>query len=308
MKETTYILWTIIIVAFFFFGKTLTASPQQPDFIIYNGDTIPIYNLILEQYLNKTKLEENESLFGLTFRDGASLNCWRGYQAIYQIENDSLYLKHIISCGELNSNDSLDQTASLSRIKVLFENKIINNRVHLDWHSGDISLPNGELLRWDGVFHKTFINEILISIKNGVITETIEIENYVDDPKRLDRYDYYSPLFTIYKNVKKKLKWRDLPDDGRFWWEDFQVTIGKDGKISEVLNLEEDAEPEYALAVKESLSDLSWDIIKKAGKPIEQSYILSLEFDFLFRRVSDLNIDFLKKEQKRLKRNRNNNR
>ncbi|WP_139181089.1 hypothetical protein [Winogradskyella thalassocola] len=111
----------------------------MPDYIIYKGDTIPIYNLILEKYFQKTELEDKGSLFGLKFREGASLNCWRGYQAIYMIENDSLFLKNIIDCGERN----IDQLASSKRIIEIFGNKENNGKVFIDWFSGDFTIPNG---------------------------------------------------------------------------------------------------------------------------------------------------------------------
>ena len=82
----------------------LFASPQMPDYIIYGKDTIATYNLILESYLQRQDTSEIDKLFGLSFRDGSSFNCWRGYQAIYKIENDSLFLVYIINCGELRNS------------------------------------------------------------------------------------------------------------------------------------------------------------------------------------------------------------
>jgi hypothetical protein len=67
----------------------LFASPQVPDYIIFKNDTIPTYNLIVEQFLQQ-KEKDNGQLFGLSFRNsvdgslGTSFNCWRGYQAIYK--------------------------------------------------------------------------------------------------------------------------------------------------------------------------------------------------------------------------------
>jgi hypothetical protein len=71
------------------------ASPQSPDYIIYKGDTLATYTLILEQYFQLQEKADQGKLFGLSFRDGATFNCWRGYQAIYKIDNDSLFLVDI---------------------------------------------------------------------------------------------------------------------------------------------------------------------------------------------------------------------
>src|SRR5687767_12385693 len=95
-----------------------TASPQMPDYIIFQGDTIATYNLILEQYLQRQEKTESEKLFGLSFRNssngGFSFNCWRGYQAIYKIDNDSIFLVDIISCGE-RRNDKLTKLLLLKK-------------------------------------------------------------------------------------------------------------------------------------------------------------------------------------------------
>lgn len=86
------------------------ASPQSPDLLIYKGDTTRVYTLLLEEYFNQKKENDDVEgqLFGLNFRDGASFNCWRGYQAIYKIDNDSLFLEQITSCNEYYYSDSID--------------------------------------------------------------------------------------------------------------------------------------------------------------------------------------------------------
>src|SRR5204862_486411 len=78
----------------------MCASPQLPNYIIFRGDTIATYNLMLELYFQNQGTTDHGKLFGLSFRDGASLNCWRVYQAFYEFDNDTLFLADIISCGE----------------------------------------------------------------------------------------------------------------------------------------------------------------------------------------------------------------
>jgi len=99
----------IIIFILTFWTPELSASPQMPDYIIYGKDTVATYNLILELFFQRQDTAKTEQLFGLAFRDGASFNCWRGYQAIYKIENDSLFLVDIINCGELR-NGKIEKT------------------------------------------------------------------------------------------------------------------------------------------------------------------------------------------------------
>lgn len=161
----------------------------MPDYIIYGKDTIATYNLILELYLQRQDTTKTEQLFGLTFRDGASLNCWRGYQAVYKIENDSLFLIDIINCGELRSR-KIDKTQSLEKINSIFGEMLINEKVYINWFDGYINFPlTDKILRWDGVFYTIFEKEKVITIRNGLVRNIEVVDNYLDDPKRIDRRD-----------------------------------------------------------------------------------------------------------------------
>jgi len=256
------------------------ASPQSPDYIIIKSDTIPVYNLILEQYLQKRETSSQGNLFGLEFRDGASLNCWRGYQAIYLVENDSVFLKEIIRCGELRSGLPIDQEASRKRLIDVFGQQVKNRRVHLDWYSGDFNLPKGNLLRWDGVFHKTFDKETLVQIENGKVKGISEITNYEDAPDRINR-KYGDNISDILFKELQKIKWKST--DKFDCSEKYFVTIGKDGKISNVAMVGYESEEEikahwdkkelnYCLStLNKRLKGLEFDIVKMNGKPIEET-------------------------------------
>ena len=287
MRKTKKNFRSILIIVILFLSQNSFAkpnrfvSPQMPDYIIYKGDTIPIYNLILEKYFQKIEKSNKGSLFGLKFREDASLNCWRGYQAIYAIENDSLFLKNIINCGERK----IDKSASEKRIKEIFGNKLINGKVHINWFSGNFAIPNGELLRWDGVFHKTFENEILIKVQNGKVREISKIENYEDDLKRINR-KYTDTMSKVMFNELYKLNWKNKKN---FDCSDkYLVTIGKNGKVTKVIMPEYKTKKEikefwdrneynYCLkTVLKGLRGLKFDILKKNGKPIEESVYLEI--------------------------------
>lgn len=281
MRKTKNIIRSILIIVILFLSQNSFASPQMPDYIIYKGDTIPIYNLILEKYFQKTEKSNKGSLFGLKFRESASFNCWRGYQAIYEIENDSLYLKNIIDCGERKINKS----ASENRMNEIFGNKVINGKVYIDWFSGDFTIPNGELLRWDRVFHKTFEKEILIKVNNGKVREISKVENYIDDPKRINR-KYGDTISKIMFNELNKLNWNNKKDFDCS--EKYLVTIGKSGEVTKVIMPEYQTKKEvkefwerneynYCLkTVFKGLKDLKFDILKMKGKPTEENVYLEI--------------------------------
>ena len=274
----------LIVLLFLFLDKQLIASPQVPDYIIYENDTIPTYNLILEKYLQK-KNPNQDKLFGFSFGGpqnlcmGITVNCWRGYQAIYKIENDSLFLSDIIVCHSIRN---IDKELSNKNMYALFGSRVKNNKVFIDWFRGNISFPTkskdkqNEIIRWDGVFEIIFLFETLVKIDKGKIKSIKEIENYVDDPNKINRKEndtISNVLFDKIQNYKKELE------------EDkYRVRINKKGKIDRVeLDLTKEEKKEYYLliekiiafrcwtrSIKKALKGLEFDVIKRKGKPIEE--------------------------------------
>lgn len=259
------------------------ASPQLPDYIIYKGDTLATYTLLLEQYLQIQEKTDQGKLFGLSFREGATLNCWRGYQAIYRVDNDSLFLVDIISCGE-RRNSTINKAESADKLKSIFNAKVINDRVYIDWFSGDLKFPiTNKVLRWDGVFYTIYEKEKVISISKGNILSTQDVENYVDDPKRIDRKDKNKISDIIFKKLKK-LKFRNKED---FDCSDkYMVTIDENGDVSKVRMLYSDEEveeyyerDEYNFCIQKlfgALKSLKFDIIKDKGKPIAEDIYIEI--------------------------------
>ena len=272
---------SVFIVFLTLSHSQLFASPQLPDYIIYKGDTIATYTLILEQYFQKQEKTDQVKLFGLSFRDGGSLNCWRGYQAIYIIENDSLFLADIIYCGERRCG-KIDKAASVEKMKTIFNDKFLNNKVFIDWFSGDMKFPlTNKVLRWDGVFYTIYEREKVLSISNGKIFAIDDVENYVDDPKRIDRKDKNKISNILFKSLKK-VRWKNKEDYDCS--EEYMVTIDESGNVSRVRMLYSDEEvekyyekDEYHFCISKvfnALKSLKFDIIKDKGKAIaEEIYI-----------------------------------
>ena len=264
----------------------------MPDYIIFKGDTIATYNLILEQYLQRHDTAKTEQLFGLSFRNstngGVLLNCWRGYQAIYKIANDSLFLVDIINCGE-RRNGRIDKAASIEKMKSIFGANVINDRVYIYWFLGDLSFPlNNKLLRWDGVFYKIYERETVVSFVFGKVFKMENVENYVDNPKAIDRKDKDKISNILFKKIKKA-KWINV--DSIDCSEKYLVTIGKDGKVSKVTMLGyqsqdtidkywERNEYDYCInTIYNSLKKLQFDILKDKGKPISEDIYIEIWFD-----------------------------
>jgi len=267
----------IISLILLLFSLGLFASPQMPDYVVYGKDTIATYNLILEQYLQKQDTSKTEQLFGLTFRNGASFNCWRGYQAIYKIQNDSLFLVDIINCGE-RRNRQFNKKESIEKIEAIFKDKLVNGKVFINWFSGYINFPlSDKVLRWDGVFYKIFEKEKVITISNGLVSKVEDVNNYIDDPKRIDRRDKSKISDLLFKKLKK-VKWKNSNDFD--CGTKYLVTIDEEGNVSKVRMLYTDEEiekyyekDEYNFCIEKmfnALKSLKFDIIKDKGIPISE--------------------------------------
>ncbi len=274
-------------------------SPQLPDYLIYKGDTLVVYSLILENYFNSINSIDKGEIFGLKFREGASFNCWRGYQAIYEIINDTLFVKGIIDCGERYSKEEINTKESNEKLKLIFKNKFKNDRVLADWFTGEFSLPKGDVLRWDGVFYKSFEKEVLVSIKEGKVVNTFEIENYIDFPNRANRRYNDKPAILVF-NKLKLLNWKELDD--KDCSEEYLIIIGENGTIEkvsmyaykeeEIKDFWELGEYNYCIrSIKDGLKDLKFDIIKVRGKKVEEEIYLELWYDPAKKSLHELVID-----------------
>jgi hypothetical protein len=167
-------------------------------------------------------------------------------------------------------------------MKSIFGEKLRNGKVYIDWFEGDISFPlTNTVLRWDGVFYKIFEKEKVISISKGVVLKTEDIENYVDDPKRIDRRDKNKLSDILFKELKKT-KWKN--SKGYDCGEKYLITIDENGNVSKVRTQYSEKEieefyekDEYKFCIDQmfnALKSLKFDIIKNKGIPISENVYL----------------------------------
>ncbi len=263
------------------------ASPQLPDYIIYQKDTIPIYDLLLEKYLKQLSPGADD-LSELVEEPFISTNCGRGYQAIYEVANDSLFVVGIITC---NSIDHIDTAMSQRNLSHVFGNKVKEGKVLVDWLDDEISFPlvdtRNEIVTWDGFFEYVFLYENLLQIKQGKVVATTLIENYVDDLDGINR----KKADEVAKIMLEKLRlyrWKKLEKFDCSYL--YAIRINKAGIIDQVkivpleikiLSRQELKECRNCIrslnAALKSLS-LQFDIIKRKEVPVEQEVFIELFF------------------------------
>lgn len=269
-----------IIFFILILSSTAFGSPQAPDFLIVENDTIPIFFLPLEPYL-----VEHESNFINQLRNNLnrpiSFNCWRGYQAIWKLDNDKLYLTDFKSCGIKEFEDPQNV------LKTAFPDQYKNESVFAYWVSTSIAIPKGDFLKWDGVFGRTYESEQLFHFKKGLMENTEIIQNYVDLENGFSRLNDSLVTDAMYQKIKL-LNWDKLGE--KFCDEDYEVTINSKGKISKVrfTNYGESkweyfwysfSERKCRRAIQRQLKGMQFDIIKWNGKPYEETFWLQLFYD-----------------------------
>lgn len=254
----------------------LLASPQQSELLIVQNDTIPIYQILLPLDM-ANNLIINNGIIDTTEAFPVALNNWRGYRGIWKLENDSLFLVGFYSAY---GSHNLEQ---------LFPSKIKDGKVLADWYNSTLIIPKGRVLRWDGIFERTYVEEEHLKFHNGRVTSRKTIHNYIDLPKGVNRLTQnpYSPqdvqdviVAALFNHiVSRKTDWNAL--DEHYWQgieDDYTITIGANGRVVSV----KDGLDEHSRVTrffKRRLRGLQFDIIKFNGKPFKESIILEIKLN-----------------------------
>ena len=128
---------------------------QAGDILSYNGEKTTIATEPLKPYL-KTRSDVS-----FIYKSTALV---RGYIGTWEIKSKKLYLISLL--GFVNNNEKVD-------LNYLFPNK---TEVFADWFSGDIRIPEGELLEKINLgYASVFEKDRILTIKEGIlISETVK--------------------------------------------------------------------------------------------------------------------------------------
>ena len=128
---------------------------QAGDILSYNGEKTTIATEPLKPYL------ETRSDVSFIFKSTALV---RGYIGTWKIKNKKLYLVTLV--GFIENNEKVD-------LKYLFPNK---TEVFADWFSGDIRIPEGDLLQNINIgFASVFARDRVLNFNKGqLISETVK--------------------------------------------------------------------------------------------------------------------------------------
>ena len=138
---------------------TLTA--QVPDLLVLDADTLGMFSNPLESAFSDTNPRPE-----YIFPDGCiSTACWRGYQAVWGIVTDSLFLTSVRSCCD-------ESTLSASRIENLLGRRSQNGRVFADWYTGHLIVAIGERVHYVHMgYASTYDEYLLLTVVGGGMTK-----------------------------------------------------------------------------------------------------------------------------------------
>tara|TARA_A200000113_G_C8766651_1_gene322933 strand:- start:383 stop:811 length:429 start_codon:yes stop_codon:yes gene_type:complete len=128
---------------------------QAGDILSYSGEKTTIATEPLKPYL-KTRSD-----VGFIYKSTALV---RGYIGTWEIKSKKLYLVSLV--GFIDNNEKVD-------LNYLFPNK---TEVFADWFSGDIRIPEGELLEKINLgYASVFEKDRILTFKEGIlISETVK--------------------------------------------------------------------------------------------------------------------------------------
>ncbi len=270
-------LTTLIVLTF---TSKLFSTGQIPDLLVLGNDTLRLFANPLESYFQQGHTREFPDLRGC-----GSTACWRGYQAIWTIIENKLYLLRIQSCHTGNwCNDT--HPANLQQ---MFRGKFSNGKVLADWVTDSLIAPHGKRLRYIHMgYSSTYEYDKLIYVRNGNVEFIKDFHNVVSGTKRLSRYDDSLVHRTIFNLVDKNIRWNKLEKDEEDWWfEEVEITITKNGKTrvdKESLTIDE-----YYPELKRILKKVKWEVVKRFGLPYEERIRFTFYFDYKHKRVLDNN-------------------
>ena len=157
-----FFLITILSLSIF----SLKATMQEGDIVIFNNDTLRSLTYPLNSYPNFKAIKDS---IQNKYNWGCTAN-WTGYQCVWKIEDDKLFLIEIKApCGGKERVD----------LKELFGKEFQNNRVYADWFTGTLVTGKGETLTH--LLDKRFVTEedIVINILSGEFIDSESFTNFV---------------------------------------------------------------------------------------------------------------------------------
>lgn len=145
------------------------STAQRGDILVLKGKKYSIYTNPLRPFLDRNpgRLPESNII---------STSNWRGYVATWEVKNDRLVLTDV---GMLQSVGKPSRVSPSTEIRSVMAKMFPEqNEVLADWFTGNIIIPDGELVSYVHMgYASTYSKYIILQVKNGVITRNWTADN-----------------------------------------------------------------------------------------------------------------------------------
>lgn len=189
----------LIILTWITFLSTASATGQEGERIIWKGQKYEMLTIPLFQ------CHEFDSLGRKMEREASITSLWRGYQGHWCIENDMLYLDHIVTDSE-GTLYAKDIPALRKYCK--------NGRVAATWFSDTLRVVSGKQVFYEHMgFNRYYEHEDFIAVKQGKVVSVKRVENKLlikgkmDDQRELVKFidDLGAQLHKRYPEEKGRI-------------------------------------------------------------------------------------------------------
>lgn len=212
---------SLLIIFLFIRTGVINATGQHPDLLIEGCDTFAIFSNPLEQYFKKKRSRE---LNGEELKS-YSTACYKGYIAIWRIQNDSLFLLSVEKGCYEDERKYFDLLAEFGSQKVFAK-----------WFSGTINSPRGELLEYiHQGYASVFEKNKYFSCKKGIIISNELRNNVIYDSNRIfpgTRFIIDTIRSIIISNLDQKIV--ETFSDSSYCW--LNIEFDENGIIDSISN------------------------------------------------------------------------
>ncbi len=190
----------LLLATFLLLSLSAMATAQIPDYIIYKGEKYAMHTNPLEQYFEQFPDKRPEGL--------QSTALWRGYIATFEIIDDQLCVKDI----EVEHYDN--ETQEYSTLSVL--NDIFPDEAsrRLDWWSGLMVLPHGEIVQYVHMGYASVYSEyLLLQIESGKLTDSRKFDHEEYEKFKERQFEAFK-ITDEYVKMKEELsRSRNYPEE-----------------------------------------------------------------------------------------------
>lgn len=248
---------TLFIVVIILWTSEGISTPQVSDLIIIENDTLPLYSLPLEKYLSENNILEN-----VFDKYGFSTGCYRSYQAIWKIQDDSLFLVKLKSC--------LDDTINIP-LSLIFGDMSLQNHIFAYWLSDTLWIETGEKVFYEHIGWGWYYNkEKAISITKGVIKDIIDY----DYSKKIYISEINKENFSLKNYYCNKINWEKLPVPEK----EIKIIVHLNNDTSYVMKNINDADIIYENEALRLVRNIKTTTLYQFGKKVNLNYSIPIIF------------------------------